>query len=340
MSQLSLCMPTNRNFARSKQAISEALAYCEARDAVLVLSDNSGDAEKQAYWRDRSPRIRYLTSSGTDAFTNYLASVMAATTPFILQIGDDDGIGIDPDVAPVDLAGLPADFIGVRPRTEVLVTGKGVVWEQTFSIDADTAAARVIEYCDKARNYNCAFYSIFRREPYTELMQLFASHHPTRGSFTDWALALALFAYGRAAYDPGTIFRYNADQWSDGARIAAKNIALFEAVGLPPETRLYQPLLMALDLFIFVCRPGTPLSPQQALEATGIAAGPILNGFLNQVVTRPQDYSETLRYLVDLAREEKEAFGRFQLALVMVDQLQAGLKDRYVSFYRKATMTA
>lgn len=336
MSLLTLCMPSNRDLARSRRAIEQALAYCEARGVPFVISDNSGDPEKAAFWRGRSPLIRYLTSQGTDALTNFLDSVSAAETPFVLQIGDDDGISFDPAMPAFDLATLPSDYMGVRVKTLVEITGHGVVRTKEFSIDATTPGERMLEYSRKAEGDNSAFYSIFRRQPYMDLMRLFAEHHPTKGGFSDWAMSLALFSYGRMGYDPGTIYHYNADQWAGSEKVEKKNLELFSAAGLPAHTTLFQPLLMALDVFVFVGRPGTPLDQQQALNAISMASGGVLDGFLGAVARAPDQYNETVRYLVDLARTETDAFGRFQLALVMADQLKPGLKDAYVAFYRAA----
>ena len=48
MPELSICMPSNRNLEQSRASIDSAIAYCEARDAVLIVSDNSGDPAKRA----------------------------------------------------------------------------------------------------------------------------------------------------------------------------------------------------------------------------------------------------------------------------------------------------
>ncbi|MBB4066930.1 hypothetical protein [Gellertiella hungarica] len=336
MSLLSICMPSNRNLAASRKSIEAALAFAEARDAQLIVADNSEDAEKAAWWQGRSDRLHMLDTRGKAVFDNYLATIMAAQTPFILQLGDDDMIGIDASVPSFDLATLPDDFMGVRPRTELTVTGQGVVRSKTFSIDSPTPSGRIREYSEKAKGDNSAFYSIFRREPYLGLMRLFGNHHPIKGGFADWAMALALFAYGRMAYDPSIIYQYNADQWSTPEKTAARNLQLFQDVGMPPHTTLFQPLLMTLDVFTFVARPGTPLSREEALDAMSVIGGEMLNGFLNQVVRQPKDYSEKIGYLAELARAETDAFARFQLALIMVDDLKPGLKDAYVRFYQMA----
>ena len=337
MALLTICMPTRRDFAQSRAAIEAAVDFADAYGAEVVLSDNSGDPEKKAYWESRSPRIRYVPSTAPTAFDNFLHSVKAAATPFILQLGDDDSIAFSRAIRPVELASLPDDVMGVRPLTEVTVTGAGVVRRKEFGISQTTPSGRIREYSEKAAGDNSALYSVFRREVYTSLLELFALHHPTKGSFTDWAMALALFAYGRMIFDPSIIYRYNADQWSDQTKIAERNEELYRAAGIPPELGdSYQPLLMALDLFIFVTRPGTPLDRDGAIDAASIVAGDVLNGFLNQVARKPQDYTEKLRYLADLAGKEQNAFNRFQLGLIMADELKPGLKDAYVRYFQIA----
>lgn len=340
MPLLTLCIPSNRSLERSMRTISEALAFAEERDALVLVSDNSGEPEKAAFWWGRSPRLIYHTSTGTNAFENVLASTSLADTPYMLLVGDDDGVGFDRSVTPYDLSSLPPDYMGVRPKTQVEISGVGVVRTKDFGIEGERSSQRIIEYARKAGGDNSAFYSIFRRDQYVQLLRLFLEHHPIKGAYIDWALALALFAYGRMAYDPSIIFRYNADQWSTSERTDRKNQEIFADCGLPPHATIYQPLLMALDLFCFVCRPGTLLDRDGALDAASIVAGDLMNAFTNHVLLDPTDFSERMRYLVDLARKEDQAFARFQLGLLMVDELKPGLKEGYLRFFQIASGSA
>lgn len=340
MPLLTLCIPSNRSLERSLATISDALSFAEERDALVLVSDNSGLPEKAAHWWGKSPRLIYHTSTGTNAFENILAATRLAETPFIMLIGDDDRLASDPKVKPYDLADLPPDYMGIRPKTLLEVTGLGVVRTKEFGIVSERSSQRILEYARAAGGDNSGFYSIFRREHYVGLLSLFLDHHPIKGAFIDWAFALALFAYGRMAYDPSILFRYNADQWATVELTDKKNQEIFAACGLPPHTTIYQPLLMALDVFCFVCRPGTPLNRDSALDAASIVAGDLMNTFLNQVTLDPTDYSERMRYLVELARAEDQAFARFQLGLMMVDELRPGLKDGYLHFFKVASGSA
>lgn len=340
MALLTLCIPSNRSLERSLRTISQALAFAEARDALVLVSDNSGEADKAAYWWGRSPRLIYHTSTGTDAFQNVLAATSLAETPFSLLVGDDDGLSFDNTHPAYDLADLPADHMGIRPKTLVEVTGVGVVRTKDFGVSSERPSQRILEYAKIAGGDNSAFYSIFRREHFVGLLRLFHDHHPIRGAYIDWALSLALFAYGRMVYDPSIVFRYNADQWATASAADKKKQDIFKACNLPPHASLYEPLLLALDLFCFVCRPGTPLDREGALDAASIVAGDLMNAFLNQVVVDPSDYSDRMRYLVDLARAEDQTFARFQLGLLMVDELRPGLKDGYLQFFKVASGSA
>lgn len=334
MPLLSICVPTKRPFSTSRSAIEQALAVADARDALVVVSDNSGDPQKRAYWQNRSPRIIYHGSKAGSALENFLEAVRVADTPFVLALGDDDGLSVDPHHPALDLADLPADYMGVRPMTHVHITGHGVLRIKDFGIAGLTPTERVREYSQKAGGDNSAFYSIYRREPYRDLLQHFVEHHPVKANFIDWALSLALFGYGRMAYDPGLIYHYNADQWASLEQTRTKNAEIFAEAGLPPHTDLYQPLLMAIDLFVLVARPGTPLSREEALDAVSVTAGDVMNGFLNTVMREPEKYPDRVRYLTQLAQAEADAFDRFQLALLILDDLKPGLKDAYVNYFR------
>lgn len=336
MTLLSLCMPSNRKFEASRRSIETALEYCAARDAFLVVADNSGDAEKREYWSSHPSRLTYLNTDGFDVGRNFLAAIGAAETPFVMMMGDDDEIAFNEQIQPVDLASLPVDHLGVRPLTQVFLTGRGVVRVQEFGLVENDPVGRIMEYSKLAGGDNSAFYSIFRREPYADLMQLFADHHPTRGAYCDWAQVTALFAYGKMAYDPSTVFKYNKDQWSNIQKIEKQVVRLFVEAGLPADSEKYDALLRFLDLFVFLSRPRSPLAATESQEALAFLSGAFFNIYLRQVKQSPEKYSETMRYLADLALEEVDMMSRFHIALVMADNIKPGLKNGYIEFYKAA----
>lgn len=336
MTMLSLCMPSNRKFEASRRAIETALAYCAARDAFLVIADNSGDTEKREHWSRHSSRLTYLITDGLDVGQNFLAAIDAAQTPFVMMMGDDDEIEFNPQLQTVDLASLPVDHLGVRPMTQVVMTSRGVVNVQKFSISGSDPAARIREYIKAAGGSNSAFYSIFRKEPYLALMELFNKHHPTKGGYCDWVQVIALFAYGKMAYDPSTIFKYNMDQWSSMDMIQQQGTRLFVEAGLPADAKKYEGLLQFLDLFVFLSRPRSPLSEEDAQNARAFLSLDYFTIYLNFVKETPEKYSKTMKYLTDLALKELEVDTRFHIALMMADDIKPGLKNGYIEFYKAA----
>jgi len=336
MTLLSVCMPSNRKLEASRRAIETALDYCAARDAFLVVADNSGDAEKREYWSRNPSRLTYLATDGFDAARNFLAALGGARTPFVMMMGDDDEIAFNAAFKPVDLASLPADHIGVRPTTQVVTTSRGIVNVQTFSISADDAVSRILQYIEVAGETNSAFYSIFRRMPYLDFMELFAKHHPTKGGYCDWAQVMALFAYGKMAYDPSTIFKYNKDQWSTTPQIRKQSARLFVDAGLSDDAKKYEVLLQFLDLFVFLSRSRSPLAVDETQKALAFVALEYFTLYLREVDKSPEKYSETMRYLTDLALKQPDVASRFHIALMMADDIKPGLKNGYIEFYRAA----
>ena len=336
MPELSICMPSNRNFAASREAIKTALAYCEERDALLIVSDNSEDAEKKAYWKGRSPRLTYFDNPGISGLDNTMTVLDAVTTPFLLSMGDDDFLFNDRNEAPFDLATLPYDYIGVMPVSEVYSEGHGIIQIKTLSLEQDEPIDRINGYIGAAQGNNSFYYSIFRREVFLPMVNFFFTAHPTKGGYADWALALTMASYGKFQKDPSTIFRYNAGNWNSSQKIADSSLALYRNAGLPDEAMIYERLFMFLDLFILTARVGSPLSQAKRQKLGGDVVSRMLTMFITEMSEAPEKFDGTVRYLATMALDEKDAFTQFQIGLMMADRVQPGLKDRYVAFLKES----
>ncbi len=314
--QLSICMPSNRPFATSRRAIETALAYCEMRNAILIVSDNSGDVEKREYWRRRSPKIKYLVSDGTDAMTNFMTAFLASETPFILPMGDDDEIKFNPKIPAFDFANLPSDHIGVRPITEIWTEEKGTIRVKSFAITSDHPVERIIEYSQAASGDN--------------------RHHPTKGAYCDWSQVTALISYGKMALDQGTLYRYNISGWQSNLLIEKNILKAFTDAGLSEDAQKYEALLRYLDIFVFISSRKSPPTQGEMDDVKAFLSGPVLGGFFSTVSNRSNIYSETMRYLAEIAEKEQDSMGRFRIALLMIGQRREDLKDRYLEYYKVA----
>ncbi|MCM2293733.1 glycosyltransferase [Allorhizobium sp. BGMRC 0089] len=335
MPALTLCMPSRRPLAEARASIDSALAFCEARDALLVISDNSGEAEKRAALEQISPRLIWLESQAENAFANMFNAVSAATTPFIMLIGDDDAIVADEGIEAVDLDDIPFDHIGLLPVIETFGPDGQTVATRAFALEDETAAERMFAYLSFVTD-NAAFYSIFRREIWLSVMDLFLRHHPTKGAYADWALTLSLFSSGKMGKDDTIRYRYNASRWQTAEQVETMRASLLKEAGLPEMAMHFETLLLFLDVFVLVNRVGSPLSIDERQQLGKHTVNRLLGAFVQKVAETPALYGEDILQLAEMVLDEKDSFTQFQLAMLMAERLQPGLKDKYIAFIQAA----
>lgn len=334
MPNLSIIMPSHRSLEGARASIDSALRYCAARGAVLIVADNSGDPAKRSHYADVPGPLVWIDAGDAPIFANLMLALDAATTPFVMPMGDDDGIeAVDGEPA-FDFSRLDGDHVGVFPRSLVFSARHGVMQTKSFAVSAEDANGRMEQYIAGSKGNNSLYYSMFRRAIYQPLMHAFVAHHPTRGLYSDWALLLSLVCYGKMAHDPSTQFRYNMENWDSADKIAETRERHFREAGLPPEAVRFEALLMYLDTFVFAMRLASPVPREERPRLGAAITRRLLGAFLQTVAAQPGDYDETVRHLAVMAGEEPDSFVRFQIALLMVDRLQAGLKDRYLAFVR------
>jgi hypothetical protein len=332
-------MPSNRNLAASRRSIETALRYCEKQNALLIVSDNSRDPEKRKLLAGASPRLRYVVPREDGLEANLFNVYAAAESEFILMIGDDDELFVSPKDLPLDLATIDPEFLGVRPMTVVANSEGRIVRVKDYGIDDDTPSARVMSYNEKAGGDNSAYYSIFRRKPFIDMHKFYFNHHPLKAGYCDWALATTLFASGKMAYDPGTIFKYNNHNWDRGAKIDEGLQAIYREVGLPVDSGRFSLLLFYLDLMILAQRRGSLLNDEGKRDLAENAGWPILANFWRKVSAAPDAYTAETMALCSRLGAGTGVEQQLEIALQLADQLQPGLTERYRAFH-KVSLTA
>jgi hypothetical protein len=331
---LSVLMPSNRDLAASRRSIETALRFCEKQDALLIVSDNSCDPEKRQLLESASPRLRYIVPEQDGLEANLLNVYAAAETEFVLMIGDDDELFVSPKDAPFDLKTLDPSYLGIRPMIAVANSAGKVIRVKDFGIMDEMPGGRVMTYNENAKGDNAAYYSIFRRKPFIDLHRFFFAHHPLKGGYCDWALATALFSWGKMPYDPGTIFKYNYHRWEKRDKIDGQLEGMYEAVGLPGDSYRLSLLLFYLDLMILARWSGSPLDDAGKRNLASQAGRPILGGFCKKVATEPSAYTEETIEFCRRIGAEPDTDAQFELALRLADQVQPGLTQRYRAFHQ------
>ncbi|MCD2176714.1 glycosyltransferase [Rhizobium sp. C1] len=338
MRQISICMPSNRGFEKSFRAIETALAFCEARDAMLIVSDNSRDAEKAAYWQGRSRHLCYLADAPLEPNANAMNTFAAVETPFLMPIGDDDELHADDAHVPVDLAALAPDVIGVKPVTELFIGGTDIAVRRAFELDAQTPGLRLRQFFQRNEGDNTAFYSIFRTAPYMSLRTCFLEFHPTRGGYCDWPMSMALFMSGKLLLDRSIVFRYNAEAWATRDAIDESEKRLYASAGLPENFHDYSLILRAMDLFVFSARKNSGLTRDALAEVQSGELCDLFNQGFAAVLERVGDANRLLAEAARKGGQERNPMLKFLHGATVLDCFQPGLKAKYIAFLKSASV--
>ena len=96
------------------------------------------------------------------------------------------------------------------------------------------------------------------------LMELWLIHHPTKGSYCDWAMMHALASCGKAVIHPAASYFYNLHNWAgDDQEVSDQVEKAFLAAGLPAGSGAYENLFHAIDSYIFINRKDSPVEAQE-----------------------------------------------------------------------------
>lgn len=338
MKQLSVCMPSNRGFERSFRSIETALAFCQARDAVLIVSDNSCDAEKAAYWQGRSQHLIYLPDAPIEPNANGRNSLLPVETPFLMPMGDDDELFALDNYPAIDLADLAPDVIGVKPAVELFLDGTDLSVPRVYDVDAETPGERLRQYIDRNEGDNSTFYTIFRTEPYLSLREFFLAVHPTRGSYADWQMVMALIVAGKLLLDRSILFRYNVAAWATPEAVETNAKYLYTSVGLPENFRDYNSLLRWMDLFVFSNRRGVVPTREALADVQAGELSDLLNLGLRISIEQAAGTRPDLAELAQKGLQERNPTLKFLHCAAVLDCYQPGLKAKYIAFLKAAAL--
>lgn len=332
MSQLSIVIPSRRPLQTARFALETALIYAKKCNAVMIVSDNSGDAKKAEWLASLGPRVRRLDSDAPDAVSNLLHALRAVETPFLMPMGDDDAAFVMDGLAPMSLASLPGDVVAVRPQTVTWADERGVTRRATFAFDGETPSARLDAYMRHSGGNNALYYSLYRTDIFRDLWFYFRDYHPTRGAYADWAFVYAFLSCGKFLHDPALLYLYDVAQWQREEDLNASLNALFTAVGLPLRAADLMMLLTFVDWYGFLCWAGLPLTAADRREASLFCARSVLGSFVKRVETDPDRYSPLERNYCQSLKRMNDAHEAFHAALPILDALKPGLGEGYRRF--------
>jgi hypothetical protein len=331
-------MPSNRGRAASAESIQSAMAVCKKTGIGLAVSDNSQDPEKE---KELGPTMAeagldYIKSPPCGMTENWMRAFNAADGEFVLMMGDDDSMfSVSP---PPDFSKLPGDVVGIKPCLFAYTDGAGIGRVNFAAIQSPAAHDRIVENIKAANGTNLGIFSFWRRDILKSIMDLLFIHHPTKGTYCDWAVMNALVSSGKVVTDPSLCYFYNLQNWAGTQEhIQAQVERAFTSCGLPAGSSAYALLLNAIDSFIFVNRKDSPL-PEQERGLTAIFSLNIyLQGYTKNI---PADSKHA--HAGEIKKLSQKLVGNdsvpeiFSLFSEIFDAIRPNLGEQYREFYQEA----
>ena len=198
---------------------------------------------------------------------NWFNAFNATEGEFVLVMGDDDTIFRFTENPAFN--NLPGDVVGIKPCVFAYAGHRGILNMNASPIQAAKASDRISENLQSSSGSNLGIFSFWRRSVFQSLMELWFLHHPTRGTYCDWALMNGLVSSGKVVVDPSACYFYNLQNWAGDTEAILRQVEwAFTSSGLPKGSSAYARLFNAIDSYIFVGRKDSPLSPHERKTAS------------------------------------------------------------------------
>jgi len=337
---LSICIPSNRPLAESRQTMESALALTQFEGIEVAVSDNSGDEQKETYFKERaSPAVRYMRSDGADARRNWQYVRNLSTGKYVSIVSDDDLVLALPGANLAELH-IPPGAIGVRPQMLMYTKGQGLYSLTNFAVTGPRAIDRIKDYFAKNGGANTTIFSAFRRDLICDVMDLNANFHPIPGGgYQDWPMVLGLLSSGEVAAHEGLAYVYNNSNWLSAAQIEDKIESQFVAIGLPGRTRILVLLLTGIDAFILIARESSNVASEEKLEAASYTLLQYLHAFardLPSVMSAPETSDSQVAALNNMVASLSSPVDALVEGIRVIDQFLPGYGDKYHAYFRQA----
>jgi glycosyltransferase involved in cell wall biosynthesis len=336
MTTLSICIPSHAPLAVAKTSIDSALALLSYGDVEVVVSDNSDDEQKAAYYGAlKREGFRYLRSSASSAYDNWRNAIDCVDSEFILMLGDDDILAVLPGFRVPRLADLQGQ-IGFRPAFAMFSSGQGVYRPTYFSVQGTRAVDRVQDYLVKNGGSNISLYSIFRREVLQSLSSGYLAHHPTLAGYIDWPMMLGLVATGSIGVESNLLYLYNNANWDSAEKIRASTDHGMKRVGLPSDASQIEMALWALDTFVAVCRADSAVPSEEKLEAGLLTVGVYYNSLVAALQKRFEAKDPPTPQLLQTAKivlAAQQPVEQLAACVVVMETWLPQLRDPYHNFF-------
>jgi hypothetical protein len=206
-----------------------------------------------------------------------------------------------------------------------------------MSLDQSTPVERARHYLENNGGTNSTLFNCFRRDIIADLYKNIELH-PTDGGYFDWAFVLAIASSGMVISYPKLLYIYNNRNWLTTQQIEKNTNRLFSEVGLTEENAQILTAHLALDSFTLINRFSCNLRAADKLAAGEFALNSYFLSFCNILLHSKLDYmmsSNRIRLCRQLAGWAANTPQRIAALLVIIDEWNPGLAEKYIEFMRK-----
>ncbi len=331
-------MPSNRDFQSTSEAIQSALVYCKKTGTQFVISDNSGDPVKETECGNmmQGEGLHYIKSPPCGMMENWTRAFNASDAEFMMMMGDDDRLfSFSPQP---DFSKVGSDVVGIKPHLLAYTDTRGIVAANFSPIQADMPHDRIVENLKTANGYNLGFFSFWRRTVLKSIFDLWFIHHPTKGTYCDWAVINGLVSSGKVVVDSSLCYFFNLHNWYGTPEfIQDRTDRAFVTSGLPAGSGAYAALFDAIDSYIFINRKDSPLNEKER----GLTALYCLNIYL-QRYTNNMPAASKHENAAEIERLSKKLVGNdsvpdiFALFVDILDAIRPDLGKQYQKYHQEA----
>ena len=331
---LSICMPSNRNHNGSRASISSALNFCDLTNSELIVSDNSYDIKKSNFWNNLNFKfLKYEKDAPLEGNSNWHNALSKSHGLYAGILSDDDLI-LNIDKPAIDYKG---NLNNILQLSLLYSYGMKKLEHQinNFNI-SDNTKVRLVKYWTSNKGNNTTLYSFFNKPVFLDLLSL-SLFHPTKGGYTDWAFVAGLVSSGKILVDSSKLLIYKNTNWfGTQDYINEQEKKLYIKAGLDQRCYLFRRLFTAIDSFIYVLRKTSPITREEAIEASTYVFELNLEVFINEVNANKNNFTEYEKSLVNKISCSKHIREKLEITLRIIDNLNSEMRKKYLMFYNKA----
>lgn len=265
MFELSVFIPTHYAGPRHYAAIMQACDLARRNQNIEVLvSDNSGDAEKFAFLTSFESR-NFRVVKGPEV-GNFLHALKQTQGRYVMAMGDDDTLLVS--TIPLLIAGLKdgPEFVGTVGRIGRELAS-GYDFHDMTGIDSPAYGDRVSAILATIPVGNPLFHAVVRRDVMIEAFEVWFSI-PNFQSYHDHIMTLYVACTGPLRRFSQPYFIYNFGNWIKEERVASE-IRYAATLGLPVSIVLMQRLLLGCEgYFVIMSGRFTAMGAQRQAAAT------------------------------------------------------------------------